>query len=176
MHKSEDYSLEDLLKHPRIEEETRSREKRAKAIANVNDMQDRGKCKGRSKSGEPMKKWNLGETGHYAWECKQRKSGPSTTANAVIGIEELLANLNFDMIAESRALNQVNDGKQVTLANIRADVGGIRTVLLKFTSSKMVTLRNFLHVPTIKKFLASYRTLDENGFHISGEGAKIVFF
>ena len=60
MHKSEDYSLDDLIKHLRIEEEARNRDKRAKTTVNVNSVQAGGKGKGKAKSGGPTKKWNLG--------------------------------------------------------------------------------------------------------------------
>ena len=60
MHKSEDYSLDDLLKHLRIKEETRNREKNGKAPVNAHNVQARGKGKGRFKSGGPTKKWNQG--------------------------------------------------------------------------------------------------------------------
>ncbi|KAI3748019.1 hypothetical protein L6452_10830 [Arctium lappa] len=128
MHKSEDYSLDDLIKHIRIEEEVRNRDKKGKAIMSANSVQDGGKGKG--KSSGPAKKWNLGpqkknfkrpgqstsqgpkrtgkchvcgETGHYARECRQRKSGPPAAANAVVDLEHLVANLSMDeidMIAE----------------------------------------------------------------------------
>ena len=60
MHKSEEYSLDDLLKHLRIDEETRNREKRGKALTNVHSVQVGGKGKGRFKSAGSTKKWNLG--------------------------------------------------------------------------------------------------------------------
>ena len=60
--------------------------------------------------------------------------------------------------------------------NQRVDVIGIGTVLLKFTSGKMVTLKNVVHVPTVSMYLVSYSKLVENKFHISREGGKIVFF
>ncbi|KAJ9538566.1 hypothetical protein OSB04_031299 [Centaurea solstitialis] len=120
------YSLDDLLKHLRIEEETRNRDRKGKAHANVHSMQAGGKGKGKFKSGGPTKKWNLGpqkkafkrhrqpsgqgnlkrngkchvcrETGHYARKCKQRKPRPSAAANAVGEIGKLLVNLTTDEI------------------------------------------------------------------------------
>ena len=60
MHKSEDYSLDDLLKHLRIVEETRNREKKGKAPVSAHNVQVGGKGKGRLKFGGPSKKWNKG--------------------------------------------------------------------------------------------------------------------
>ena len=62
MHKSEDYSLDDLIKHLRIEEEARNRDKRAKTTVNVNSVQAGGKGKGKAKSGGPTKKMESGST------------------------------------------------------------------------------------------------------------------
>ena len=48
-----------------------------------------------------------GETGHYAKECKLRKSGSSGAANAVAEIGDLVANLSMeeiDMFAETRTI------------------------------------------------------------------------
>ena len=50
MHKSEEYSLDDLLLHLRIEEETRNKEKRGKPLTNMHSVQAGGKGKGRIKS------------------------------------------------------------------------------------------------------------------------------
>ena len=36
--------------------------------------------------------------GHYARECMLRKYGPSGSANVVVGIEDLVANLTMDEI------------------------------------------------------------------------------
>jgi hypothetical protein len=47
-------------------------------------------------------------------------------------------------------------------------VFGVGTVILKFTSGKMVLLKNVQHVPSIKKNLVS-------GSHICRDGYKIIF-
>ncbi|XP_024974719.1 uncharacterized protein LOC112512810 [Cynara cardunculus var. scolymus] len=58
MHKTEDYSLNDLLKHLCIEEVARNRERRGKSMMNANSVQAGGKGKGRA--GGPNNMWNLG--------------------------------------------------------------------------------------------------------------------
>ncbi|KAJ9558062.1 hypothetical protein OSB04_012676 [Centaurea solstitialis] len=126
MHKSKYYSLDDLLKHLRIEEEIRNRYKKGKPHANVHSVQASGKGKGKFKFVGPTKKCNMGpqkksfkrhrqssgqgnlkrngkchvceETEHYARECKQRKSGTPGIANAVAEIEDLMANLSMEEI------------------------------------------------------------------------------
>ncbi|GKD36146.1 retrovirus-related pol polyprotein from transposon TNT 1-94, partial [Tanacetum coccineum] len=66
-------------------------------------------------------------------------------------------------------------GKQVIMANSdRADVCGFGTVKLKFTSSKVVTLQNVYHVPSIPKCLISVSKLDEHDFKITFESRKVV--
>ncbi|GKD72744.1 hypothetical protein Tco_1331026, partial [Tanacetum coccineum] len=56
----------------------------------------------------------------------------------------------------------------------KADVCGVGTVQMKFTSGKTVTLHNVLHVPTISKSLVSVGKLDKHGFKIAIESRKVV--
>ncbi|GKE00982.1 hypothetical protein Tco_1388965 [Tanacetum coccineum] len=62
LNKTKDYSLDDLLTYLRIKEEARTRDKRGKDVSNVYYVQ---------------------ETGYFACECKDRKSG-TNEVNAVI--------------------------------------------------------------------------------------------
>ncbi|KAJ9542802.1 hypothetical protein OSB04_029308 [Centaurea solstitialis] len=100
MHKSKDYSLDDLLKHLRIEEETRNREKRGKSLANVHIMQASSKGKGRFKSTRPTKTWKLGPRKNLSKGRvnPRRKSGTSRIANVVVEIEDLVENLSMEEI------------------------------------------------------------------------------
>ncbi|KAI3815113.1 hypothetical protein L1987_14769 [Smallanthus sonchifolius] len=122
MHKSEDYSLDELLKHLRIEEETRNRDKRSKVGSSVNHVAAGGSGSGKKKfvpnnkkhlapkkkefkkpqqyqNHQPKKTGKChvcGETGHYARECPHRKSGPSVgSTNAVAEITNLVANVGL---------------------------------------------------------------------------------
>ncbi|GKB30245.1 retrovirus-related pol polyprotein from transposon TNT 1-94 [Tanacetum coccineum] len=54
------------------------------------------------------------------------------------------------------------------------DAAIFRTVQMKFTSGKTVTLHNVLHVPTISKSLVSVGKLDEHGFKMAIESRKVV--
>ncbi|GJZ98344.1 retrovirus-related pol polyprotein from transposon TNT 1-94, partial [Tanacetum coccineum] len=66
-------------------------------------------------------------------------------------------------------------GRQVMMANRdKADVCGVRTVQMKFTSGKTVTLHKVLHVPTISMSLVSVGKLNEHGFKVAIESRKVV--
>ena len=55
-----------------------------------------------------------------------------------------------------------------------ASVHGVGTVDLKFTSEKIVQLRNVQHVPTINKNLISGSVLCKDGFKVVLESNKFV--
>ncbi|GJU49905.1 hypothetical protein Tco_1219460 [Tanacetum coccineum] len=77
-----DYSLDDLLKHLRIEEEARNRNKRVNHGSTVHDVQ----------VGNSSKR----DTGHYACECKLRKS-ENDDVNVVNGeIADRVAHVHLD--------------------------------------------------------------------------------
>ncbi|KAJ0737787.1 putative transcription factor interactor and regulator CCHC(Zn) family [Helianthus annuus] len=124
MHKSEDYSLDELLKHLRIEEETRNRDKRGKVGSSVNHVAGGSGQKGKGASSRnkkftaPKKKefkksqhtnnhqpkrsgkcHVCGETGHYARECSQRKSGSTVGSTSAIDVEKV-TNLVANVVLE----------------------------------------------------------------------------
>ena len=55
-----------------------------------------------------------------------------------------------------------------------ASVRGVGTVDLKFTSGKIVQLRNVQHVPTMNKNLVSGSLLCRDGFKVVLESNKVV--
>ena len=66
-------------------------------------------------------------------------------------------------------------GSSVMMGNgLHAIVRGVGTVGLKFTSGKIVQLRNVLHVPSIKKNLVSGSLLCRDGFKVVLESNKVV--
>ncbi|KAJ9567237.1 hypothetical protein OSB04_003203 [Centaurea solstitialis] len=173
MHKYEDFSLDDLLKHLRIEEETRNRDKRGKASSNVHHVTGSSNQKNKQSWGQnkvknfgPKKqsfkrpgnqkpKFNnkpkrigpchvCGETGHYARECKDRKSGP--VANAVEEVANLVANV---------------------------DLGGVYMTNPVAARGRTVVLIDTLHVPTISKGLVSADKFDKGGFKMVLENGRI---
>ncbi|XP_023763126.1 uncharacterized protein LOC111911607 [Lactuca sativa] len=122
MHKSEDYSLDDLMKHLRIEEETHIRDKRGKVGSSVHHMSVgvlviKASLGGQNKKNLGPKKQSFkkpghqnpnskpkrtgpchvcGEIGHYARECKDRKSGP--VAHAVEQVTDMVASVKLGEI------------------------------------------------------------------------------
>nr|KAJ0190715.1 hypothetical protein LSAT_V11C800406370 [Lactuca sativa] len=122
MHKSENYSLDDLMKHLRIEEETRIRDKRGKVGQSVHHVSagsssHKGESGGQKKKNFGPKKQNFkkpghqnpnskpkrvdpchvcGEIGHYARECKDHKSVP--VAQAVEKVTDMVASVNLGEI------------------------------------------------------------------------------
>jgi len=55
-----------------------------------------------------------------------------------------------------------------------ASVRGVGTIDLKFTSRKIVQLKNMQHVPTINKNLVSSSLLCKDGFKVVLESNKLV--
>nr|KAJ0185273.1 hypothetical protein LSAT_V11C900468360 [Lactuca sativa] len=122
MQKYEDYSLDDLMKLLRIEEETHIRDKRGKVGSSVHHVSTGGFCY-KNKFGGQNKR-NLGpkkqsckkpshqnpssrlkragpchicrEIRHYARECKDRKSG--LVAHTVKQVTDMVANVNLGEI------------------------------------------------------------------------------
>ena len=228
MHKSKDYSLDDLMKHLRIEEETRIRDKRGKVGKSVHQVSagsssHKGKSGGQNKKNFGPKKQSFkksghqnpnskpkrvgpchvcGEIGHYARECKDRKSVP--VAHAVEKVTDMVASVNLGEIFMISSLTRaicargwfVDTGATVHVCGHResfstyhpmpqgtvvvcadghrAEVLGKGDVRLKFTRGEWVTLRDVLHVPTISKGLVSADKFDKGGFKMVLERGKIV--
>ncbi|XP_019075962.1 uncharacterized protein LOC109122729 [Vitis vinifera] len=114
-HKSEDYSLEEIQKHLRIEEESRSRDKmveesnggtnKANAVSkanhprgkNNNDKKNSRNYMSPKKNQEQFKGkkdpcFVCGKPGHYARECRYRKDQKGAVVNAID--EEIIATLS----------------------------------------------------------------------------------
>ena len=112
LHKNEDYTLEEIQKHIRIEEESRIRDKgvneskdetsKANAVSHKNPKRNNNNKKG---SGNPLgpKKdheqfkdirgncFVCGKFGHYARVCRYRKDPHENEVNAIEKEEEILA-------------------------------------------------------------------------------------
>ncbi|EEE60631.1 hypothetical protein OsJ_14063 [Oryza sativa Japonica Group] len=70
---------------------------------------------------------------------------------------------------------QVARGSTVLIGNgSHASVHGVGTVDLKFTSGKIVQLKNVQHIPTIDRNLVSGSRLTRDGFKLVFESNKIV--
>nr|KAJ0204663.1 hypothetical protein LSAT_V11C500280120 [Lactuca sativa] len=208
MHKFEDYSLDDLMKHLHIEEETRIRDKKGKVGQSVHQVSagsssHKGKSGGQNKKNFGPKKQSFkkpghqnpnskpkrvgpchvcGEIGHYARECKDRKSVP--IAHAVEKVTDMVASWFVDTGATVHVCGHresfstyhpMPQGTVVVCADgHRAEVLGKGDVRLKFTRGEWVNLRDVLHVPTISKGLVSADKFDKGGFKMVLERGKIV--
>nr|KAJ0209478.1 hypothetical protein LSAT_V11C400170410 [Lactuca sativa] len=122
IHRSVDYSLDDLMKHLRIEDETHIRYKRGKVRSRVHHVSIGGSGH-KTKYGEQNKRnlgpkkqtfkkpshqnpnskpkrvrpcYVYGEIGHYARECKDRKLGPIT--HTVEQVTNMVASVNLGEI------------------------------------------------------------------------------
>ncbi|KAJ9547539.1 hypothetical protein OSB04_020082 [Centaurea solstitialis] len=204
MHRSEDISLDDLLKHLRIEKETRNRDKRVK---NFGPKKQSFKKPGNQKpkfNNKPKKFGSChvcGETGHYARECKDRKSGP--VANAVEEVANMVANMDLGGVYMISSLTQatatrgwfVDTGATIHICGQRrdfntyrpvpagthvvcvdghrADVLGIGDITLWFKRGRTVVLSDTLHVSTISKGLVSADKFDKGGFKLELENGRI---
>nr|KAJ0187483.1 hypothetical protein LSAT_V11C900478910 [Lactuca sativa] len=228
MHQSEDYSLDDLMKHLHIEEETRIRDKRAKVGLSVHHVSaggssHKGKFGGQNKKTLGPKKQSFkkpshlnpnlkpkrvgpchvcGETGHYARECKDRKSGP--VVHAVEQLTDMVESVNLGEIFMISSLNRalcargwfIDNGATVHVCGQkesfhtyhltpprtvvvctdghRAEVLGRGDTLIQHTRGECVTLRDILHVPTISKGLVYADKFDKGGFKMELEVGRIV--
>ena len=123
LHKSEDYSLEEIQKHLRIEEESRSRDKmveesnggtnKANAVSkanhpkgkNNNDKRNSGNYMSPKKNQEQFKGkkgpcFVCGKPGHYARECRFRKDQKGAVVNAID--EEIIATLSDVCVVQGK--------------------------------------------------------------------------
>ncbi|KAK1644347.1 hypothetical protein QYE76_062152 [Lolium multiflorum] len=180
-----EFSVENIMGSLDVEEKARAKDKHTggtegRSAANMvqkNAHKSKGKNKGVSqttnfkKKGKTEKKdpcWVCGETGHWANRCPQRKGKKcqagqnSTSINMVIGNTE-------------EGTTGYGTGSSVMMGNgLHATVRGVGTVDLKFTSGKIVQLKNVLHVPSIKKNLVSGSRLMKDGFKLVFESNKVV--
>jgi hypothetical protein len=144
-----------------------------------------------------MSSFTCGELGHFAKDCpkyvdrKEKNVNLVTATNADDGYSSLPTALlvfqspswwldtgaNIHMCADVSLFSsyQLLQGSSVLMGNgSHASVCGVGTVDLKFTSGKIVQLRNVQHVPTIRKNLVSVSLLLRNGFKVVLDSNKVV--
>ena len=144
-----------------------------------------------------------GSLDHWAKDCKDRKDkqqhGQKKSANVVIGDAEkgtsgygnhatvlsvchlpnwwIDTGANIHVCADASLFSsyQVTGTGSVLMGNgSNALVRGVGTVVLKFTSGKIVRLKNVHHVPSINKNLVSGSLLCRDGYKLVFESNKFV--
>ena len=143
--------------------------------------------------------WVCGKAGHNAQECRHRKDQTVTRTNqahvhkfddnlvAVVTETNMVSNVKgwwIDTAATRHICGDKNlfseykhmdDGERLYMGNSSAsNVEGKGNVLLKFTSGKVVTLTDVLHVPEIRKNLVSGPILSKKGFTLVFESDRFI--
>ncbi|GJU69297.1 zinc finger, CCHC-type containing protein [Tanacetum coccineum] len=197
MHTSEDFTLDQIQKHLRIEEETRIREKNLNGASSskVNYVDSGKNNKGNDKKRKGT--WNssknnktIRKTRNHCLRLCVTKQVDTTEFTATVSeinigmIQELhMANVSttndwwYDSGATTHVCNnkdlfktykETEDGHEVMMGdNHTLKVIGSGNVEIQFTSGKKLTLMNVLHVPNIRKNLVS-------GFKLCIEQGDIV--
>ncbi|RVW54011.1 Copia protein [Vitis vinifera] len=188
LHKSEDYSLEEIQKHLRIEEESRSRDKMVEESnggtnkANVvskanhprgknNDKRNSGNYMSPKKNQEQFKGkkgpcFACGKPGHYARSVgKVQGWWYDTCATVHVTYDKSL----FKTFEDAKGDQEVQMGNEG-----RSKVLGKGTIEVVFTSSKKVTLINVLYVPDMNKNLVSGDLLGKPGIKAVFESALLT--
>ena len=143
--------------------------------------------------------WVCGKAGHKAQECRHRKDQTVTRTNqahvhefddnlvAVVTETNMVSNVKgwwIDTGATRHICGDKNlfseykhmdDGEKLYMGNsFASNVEGKGNVLLKFTSRKVVTLTDVLHVPEIRKNLVSGPILSKKGFKLVFESDRFI--
>ncbi|KAK1660821.1 hypothetical protein QYE76_048980, partial [Lolium multiflorum] len=185
-----EFSVENIMGSLDVEEKARAKDKHTggtegRSAANMvqkNAHKSKGKNKGVSqttnfkKKGKTEKKdpcWVCGETGHWANRCPQRKG-----KKVRLDRTQILSTWSLATGEGTTGYGNILPtarGSSVMMGNgLHATVRGVGTVDLKFTSEKIVQLKNVLHVPSIKKNLVSGSRLMKDGFKLVFESNKVV--
>ena len=143
--------------------------------------------------------WVCGKAGHKAQECRHRKDQTATRTNqahvyefddnlvAVVTETNMVSNVKGWWIDTGATryicgdknlfseYKHMDDGEKLYMGNSSAsNVEGKGNVLLKFTSGKVVTLTDVLHVPEIRKNLVSGPILSKKGFKLVFESDRFI--
>ena len=143
--------------------------------------------------------WVCGKAGHKAQECRHRKDQTVTRTNqahvlefddnlvAVVTETNMVSNVKGWWIDTGATrhicgdknlfseYNHMDDGEKLYMGNSSAsNVERKGNVLLKFSSGKVVTLTDVLHVPEIRKNLVSGPILSKKGFKLVFESDRFI--
>ncbi|WVZ54108.1 hypothetical protein U9M48_004964 [Paspalum notatum var. saurae] len=174
-HKRTNMSVEELIASLDVEEKARTKDIKGgegHSVANtVQNQRNQGKGKGKFKPNKTTnfeKKKNkaelpcftCGELGHFSKDCPERADRRGKRG----GNGQL-----------SKTVNTVTRDCSVLIGNGSAvSVLGTGTVDPKFTSGKIVQLKNVQHVPSMNKNLISGSLLLRDGFKVVLESNKVV--
>nr|CAH65951.1 H0716A07.9 [Oryza sativa] len=160
-HKRHEYSVEGLIASLDVEEKAREKDAASK-----------------------------GDVGHLARKCPQRKGmkapAGQTSKSANVTIGNTGDGSGYGNLPTVFSVNQSTNWWVDTGANVargstvlmgngsHASLHGVGTVDLKFTSGKIVQLKNVQHVPSIDRNLVSGSRLTRDGFKLVFESNKVV--
>nr|ABA94191.1 retrotransposon protein, putative, Ty1-copia subclass [Oryza sativa Japonica Group] len=187
-HKRQEYSVEGLIASLDVEEKAREKDAASKgdggqSSANVvhkAQNKSKGKYKAQQTTNFKKQKKNnnnpnqdertcfvCGQVGHLDRKCPQRKG-----MKAPAGQTSKSANVTIGNTGDGSGYAR---GSTVLMGNgSHASVHGVSTVDLKFTSGKIVQLKNVQHVPSIDRNLVSGSRLTRDGFKLVFESNKVV--
>ncbi|WVZ71715.1 hypothetical protein U9M48_020267 [Paspalum notatum var. saurae] len=193
-HKRTKISVEELIASLDVEEKARAKDTKGgegHSVANtVQNQRNQGKGKGKFKPNKTTnfkKKKNkaelpcftCGELGHFSKDCPERadrrgKRGGNGQSSKTVNT--VTASKTGDAgYGNLPTVFSVTRDCSVLMGNgSAASVLGTGTVDLKFTSGKIVQLKNVQHVPSMNKNLISGSLLLRDGFKVALESNKVV--
>ncbi|XP_022891036.1 uncharacterized protein LOC111406071 [Olea europaea var. sylvestris] len=176
IHSSEDYSLEQLQKHLRIEEESRLRDRGENSSEGTSKSNAVEKSEPPTKSNKrkPSRNFNkskkktkggcfvCGKSGHYTNDCRHRKRNNSKVHGS------------YDK-SLFKTYQEVDGDQEIQMGNeVQSKVIGKGNIDIIFTFGKTVSFTNVLHVPEMNRNLVSGNLLEKWGIKCVCESGKLV--
>nr|GEV01333.1 glucose-6-phosphate isomerase 1, chloroplastic [Tanacetum cinerariifolium] len=186
MHASEDFTLDQIQKHLRIEEETRMRKKNLNGASSSrvnyvdsekNNEGNNKKRKGTWNSSKDNKKGKKPLSEVVCYKCGEKRHMFAMTVTTTddwwydSGATTHVCN-NKDLF---KTYKETEDGHEVMMGdNHTSKVIGSGNIEIQLTSRKKLTLMNVLHVLNIRKNLVSGFKLCKNGVKAVIESDKVI--